>query len=273
MSGHTEKIERASDDDEIVIRECTTIEEFDTCVRLQREVFHMPDLELSPRRHLIVSRLAGGWILGAFTAPGGELVGFVHHLVAVRDAEIIGYSHMMAVSAEYQNRGLGARLKWAQRERALAEGRNFIRWTFEPMQARNAHFNLNRLGVSIRSYAVNFYGWDAGTEAFADGKQFNIDSDRLIAQWELRTPRVEQLARGVRAEHASAPVATVEIPPDWNRLRREDGLTAQSELLRVRSEFQQHFAAGLVCAGFERNGARPCYLFFSDGKKTVTSDK
>lgn len=264
MSGHTEKVERADGDDGIVIRECTTIEEFDTCVRLQREVFHMPDLELSPRRHLIVSRLAGGWILGAFKTTGGELVGFVHHLVAVRDEEIIGYSHMMAVSAAYQNRGLGARLKWAQRERALEEGRNFIRWTFEPMQARNAHFNLNRLGAVIRSYGVNFYGWDAGTEAYANGTQFNIDSDRLIAQWELRTPRVEQCARGERPRHASAPVASVEIPPDWNRLRREDGLTAQSELLRVRSEFRTHFAAGLVCAGFERDGARPCYLFYSE---------
>jgi predicted GNAT superfamily acetyltransferase len=224
----------------------------------------MPDLELSPRRHLIVSRLAGGWILGAFTSAGGELVGFVHHLVAVRAEEIIGYSHMMAVSADYQNRGLGASLKWAQRERALGEGRSFIRWTFEPMQARNAHFNLNRLGVVIRSYAVNFYGWDAGTEAFAGGKQFNIDSDRLIAQWELRTPRVEQLARGEPSSHASAPAARVEIPPDWNRLRREDGPTAQCELLRVRSEFQTHFAAGLVCAGFERDAARPCYLFFRE---------
>jgi predicted GNAT superfamily acetyltransferase len=269
MSGHTEKVERASGVEEIVIRECTTIKEFDECVRLQREVFRMPDMEISPRRHLIVSRLAGGWILGAFTATGGALAGFVHHLVAVRAEEIIGYSHMMAVSAEYQNRGLGARLKWAQRERALVEGRNFIRWTFEPMQARNAHFNLNRLGVVIRSYGVNFYGWDAGTEATAaDGKQFNIDSDRLIAQWELRTPRVEQCARGERPAHTSAPVATVEIPPDWNRLRREDGLTAQSELLRVRSEFQTHFAAGLVCAGFEREGARPCYLFYSDGENS-----
>ena len=260
MSGQTGKVDRGRVDADVLIRECTTIEEFDACVRLQREVFGMPDLELSPRRHLIVSRLAGGWILGAFA--GEELAGFVHHLVAVRGEEIIGYSHMMAVSAAYQNRGLGARLKWAQRERALAEGRDFIRWTFEPMQARNAHFNLNRLGAVVRSYAVNFYGWDAGTEAFADGKQFNIDSDRLIAQWELRTPRVEQIARGERP--VRAPAATVEIPPDWKRLRLEDGLTAQSELLRVRSEFQKHFAAGLVCAGFDRDAARPCYLFYSD---------
>ncbi|MDQ1590821.1 MAG: hypothetical protein QOG71_1448 [Pyrinomonadaceae bacterium] len=268
MSRQTETVERAggSSDDDVLIRECTTIEEFDTCVRLQREVFDMPDLELSPRRHLIVSRLAGGWILGAYAgAASGELVGFVHHLVAVRGAEIIGYSHMMAVAAAYQNRGLGARLKWAQRERALSEGRNFIRWTFEPMQARNAYLNLNRLGVVVRSYGVNFYGWDAGTEAFAEGKQFNLDSDRLIAEWELRTPRVEACARGERpAQVAAMPAAAVEIPPDWKRLRREDGRAAERELLRVRSEFQAHFAAGLVCAGFERDPARPRYLFYSD---------
>ncbi len=248
----------------IEIRECATIEELDACIRLQREAFHLPDLELSPRRHLIVSKRAGGFTLGAFIK--GELAGFVHHLVAVRGEEIIGYSHMMAVSARYQNRGLGARLKWAQRRRAIDEGRNLIRWTFEPTQARNAHFNLNRLGISIRSYAVNYYGWDAGTEALAaNGEKLNLDSDRLIAEWELRTPRVEQLARGEHpSPHDSPPLARVEIPPDWNRLRREDGLTAQSELLRVRSEFQQHFAAGLVCAGFERDGERPCYLFYSE---------
>jgi predicted GNAT superfamily acetyltransferase len=263
MSRQTETVERDADGDEVSIRECTTIEDFDSCVRLQREAFGLPDMEISPRRHLIVSRLAGGWILGAYRASG-ELVGFVHHLVAVRGTEISGYSHMMAVSVAYQNRGLGARLKWAQRARALAEGRNYISWTFEPMQARNAHFNINRLGVVIRSYGVNFYGWDGGTEAFADGKQFNLDSDRLFAGWELRTPRVEACARGERPAHASAPAVAVEIPPDWNTLRREDGRAAQAELARVRSEFQRHFAAGLVCAGFERDGARPCYLFYSN---------
>ena len=123
--------------EEIAIRECVTIEEFDQCVRLQREVFGLPDLEISPRRHLIVSRRAGGWTLGAFLNQSRDrIVGFVHHLVAIgsRD-EIIGYSHMMAVHKDYQNLGLGARLKWAQRERALAEGRRFIKWTWEPMQA------------------------------------------------------------------------------------------------------------------------------------------
>src|SRR6266487_3976619 len=168
----------------IVIRECLTIEEFDQCVALQKEVFGLPDLEISPRRHLIVSRQAGGWTLGTFVAK--RLVGFVHHLAALRGAEIIGYSHMMAVARDYQNQGLGARLKWAQRERALAEGRNFIKWTWDPMQARNAHFNLNRLGVTVQTYAENFYGTDYNTdpEQSIQGLQ-GIDSDRLFASWDI----------------------------------------------------------------------------------------
>ena len=116
----------------------------------QREAFGLPDLEISPRRHLIVSRQAGGWTLAAIAA--GRMVGFVHHLAAVSaNNEIFGYSHMMAVANDYQNKGVGARLKWAQRERALREGRTLIKWTWDPMQARNAHFNLNRLGVSVNS--------------------------------------------------------------------------------------------------------------------------
>src|SRR5437870_4270755 len=111
------------------IREVSSIDEYDACVKLQRGVFGLPDLEISPRRHLIVSREAGGWTLAAFHE--GKIVGFVHHLAAVRGAEIFGYSHMMAVAADYQNLGVGAKLKWAQRARALSEGRDFIKWTFE----------------------------------------------------------------------------------------------------------------------------------------------
>ena len=145
--------------EEIIVRECTTIEEFDGCVYLQREAFALPDLEISPRRHLIVSRQAGGWTLGAFA--GDRMVGFVHHLAAVRaNDEIFGYSHVMAVAKDYQNKGVGARLKWAQRERALAENRKLIKWTWDPMLARNAHFNLNRLGAIVDTYADNFYGID-----------------------------------------------------------------------------------------------------------------
>jgi predicted GNAT superfamily acetyltransferase len=247
---------------DVLIRECTTVAEFDACVRLQREVFGLPDMEISPRRHLIVSRQAGGWTLGAF--QGDELVGFVHHLAAARGAEVFGYSHMMAVAESQQNKGLGARLKWAQRARALSEGRDFIKWTWDPMRARNAHFNLNRLGAIVRAYVVNFYGTDYTTTTGEFGQPLGLDSDRLFAEWHLQSPRVEAYARGETPPHDSEPAATVVIPSDWTALMRADIETARRELQRVRAEFQQAFAAGLICAGFERDNERPRYLFYRE---------
>ena len=269
MSGRVENREPETEatSDEVSVRECTGVEEFDECVRLQREAFALPDLELSPRRHLIVSGAAGGWTLGAFA--GERMIGFVHHLVAVRGGgEIIGYSHMMAVARDFQNRGIGARLKWAQRERALAEGRAFIKWTWDPMQARNAHFNINRLGVTVRSYAVNFYGTDYSTLAGEFGVAHGLDSDRLFAGWDLREPRVESLAQGHAPEPAAAPSASVEIPADWTTLVKTDPAAARREQLRVRDEFRRALDSGLVCKGFARDAAHPQYLFY----EAVTSD-
>lgn len=251
---------------EIEIRECTTIEEFDECVRLQREAFGLPELEISPRRHLIVSRRAGGWTLGAFAA-GGRMLGFVLHLVAVREgSEIIGYSHMMAVARSAQNMGIGARLKWAQRERSLAEGRNFIKWTWDPMQARNAHFNLNRLGVTVSSFGANFYGTDYLAFPHERGGGDGLDSDRLFADWDLLAPRVTELAAGRAAGLSATPATEIAIPPDWHTLVERDPRAARSEQLRVRAEFERAFAEGLVCAGFERDLKRPRYLLYNSDK-------
>lgn len=249
--------------DDIKIRECLTIDELDRCVLLQRDVFGLPDLEISPRRHLVVSRQAGGWTLGAFTAEG-RLAGFVHHLIAVRGSdEIVGYSHMMAIDREFQNHGIGARLKWAQRDRALAEGRGFIKWTWDPMQSRNAHFNLNRLGVVVRGYAENFYGTDYGSNPARDTAATpGIDSDRLFASWELSSARVNKLATGAQLEALANPVETIEIPADWSSLVKTNPEQAKSAQARVRRQFQEAFLKELVCAGFQRDTARPRYLLY-----------
>jgi predicted GNAT superfamily acetyltransferase len=248
--------------EDIVIRECSTLEELADCVRLQRDVFGLHDLEISPQRHLIVSRQAGGWTLGAFV--GDEMVGFVHHLAAVRGDEIFGYSHMMAVDAKYQNRGVGAQLKWSQRAKALQEGRSFIKWTWDPMQARNAHFNLNRLGVTVSTYAENFYGTDFATSpVLADVAPSGIDSDRLFAYWHLGSRRVRSLENGANgAVKLPDAATTIVIPPNWISLCREDPVTAKREQLRVRGEFQKAFESGLIAAGFERSPDQPRYLLY-----------
>ena len=244
----------------IDIREVSTIEEYDACIRLQREVFGLPDLEISPRRHLIVSNRAGGWTLGAFV--DGKLIGFVHHLAAVKDDFIFGYSHMMAVDAAFQNKGVGAQLKWAQRTRALNEGRDYIKWTFEPMRARNAHFNLNRLGVVVREYAANFYGTDYSTDPAEKGSVRGLDSDRLFASWDLKDSRVEAFSR--REEfHLGEAERTVEIPADFASLLKSDPESAKREVQRVRNEFVQTLSEGFVCRAFDRHSERPRYLFYS----------
>ena len=242
--------------EEIIVRECTTIEEFDGCVYLQREAFGLPDLEISPRRHLIVSRQAGGWTLAAFAAD--RMVGFVHHLVAVRaNDEIFGYSHVMAVAKDYQNKGVGARLKWAQRARALAEGRKLIKWTWDPMLARNAHFNLNRLGAIVDTYSDNFYGVDYGTE-----QVLGLPSDRMSATWNLDSARVRTLASGASGAIEAEPDASIAIPSEWTVLVKQDPQHARDEQARVRAEFKKALGAGLICAGFERGAERSHYLLF-----------
>jgi predicted GNAT superfamily acetyltransferase len=247
---------------DVEIREVASIQEYDSCIRLQRDVFGLPDLEISPRRHLIVSREAGGWTLAAFSE--GKIVGFVHHLAAVRGKKIFGYSHMMAVAADFQNRGVGTKLKWAQRARALSEGRDFIKWTFEPMRARNAHFNLNRLGVVVRDYAVNFYGTDYVTNPIEKAAGLSgMDSDRLFASWELRSPRVQAFASG-RDFELGKPAAAIEIPSDYADLLKSNPDAGKREQLRVREEFLSLLSGGFVCRSFERDAIRPRYLFYRE---------
>jgi len=248
---------------EIIIRECTTIEEFDNCIYLQREAFGLPDLEISPRRHFIVSRQAGGWTLGAFADD--RMVGFVHHLAAVRpNNEIYGYSHVMAVARDYQNKGVGARLKWAQRAKAISEGRDFIKWTWDPMQSRNAHFNLNRLGVSVHHYEANFYGLDYDLPR----QQPGLQSDRLFANWHLNSPRVVALGEGKAHTIEAEPVKAIAVPTEWSAVVKRDAREARDMQTRVRTEFQQAFAEQLVCAGFERGEAQSRYLLIRPGALT-----
>ncbi len=255
--------------EEITIRECSTIEEFDGCVHLQREAFGLADLELSPRRHLIVSRQAGGWTLGAFA--GERMVGFVHNLAAVRGGnEIFGYSHVMAVAKDYQNKGVGARLKWAQREKAIAEGRKFIKWTWDPMMARNAHFNLNRLGATVDTYLDNFYGVDYNADPTLE-KLPGLRSDRLSATWMLSSDRVRTLATGVPVPVEAKPVAKVAIPAEWTALVKRDPQRARDEQTRVRAEFKKAFDDQLVCAGFERGNEESRYLLFEPTVLTIAN--
>ncbi|MEQ1604914.1 MAG: GNAT family N-acetyltransferase [Pyrinomonadaceae bacterium] len=246
-------------ENEIEIRECATLDQLAECVQLQRDVFLLPEVELSPVRHFIVTKNAGGFTLGAY--DGERLAGFVLSVPAFVRGEHAFYSHMTGVRAEYQSHGIGAKLKWAQRSRAVSEGVKYIKWTFEPVKARNAYFNLEKLGAIVAEYEQNFYGVDYTTVPDA---KIGLASDRLIAEWHLESPKVVALAAGEKFTENRNPDAEVVIMNDWAGLVEADPAAALAEQLRIRGEFQAAFANGLAGRAFRRDAGRPAYLLYKD---------
>jgi predicted GNAT superfamily acetyltransferase len=247
--------------DIIEIRECTTLDELAECVELQREVFALPEVELSPVRHFVVTKNAGGFTLGAY--DGDRLAGYVLSVPAFLSGEKAFYSHMTGVRAEYQSRGIGSRLKWSQRDRALKLGVRYIKWTFEPAKAKNAHFNLEKLGAIVGEYQRNFYGIDYSTAGEPD-RQIGLTSDRLFARWDLESEKVKALAAGTPYRENREASAEIIIPNDWSSLVQNDAETAHSEQLRIRAEFEKAFSAGMIGRGFRRDTEHPAYLLYSD---------
>jgi predicted GNAT superfamily acetyltransferase len=246
----------------VEIRECKSLEELALCVDLQREVFALPEVELSPVRHFVVTINAGGFVLGAFA--GKDLIGFVLSVPAFLRGEKAFYSHMTAVRADYQSLGVGSRLKWAQRDRSLALGVKYIKWTFEPVKARNAYFNLEKLGAVVLEYQENFYGMDYATTAEQAGQRIGLASDRLFAEWHLESAKVQSVDAGQAYTETKEPATVVEIMNDWMGLVTMDPKAALAEQVRIRGEFQDAFARGLVGRGFKRDSERPAYLLYEE---------
>jgi len=241
------------------IRECETLDQLADCVQVQREAFALPEVELSPVRHFVVTRNAGGFTLGAY--DGERLAGFVLSVPAFLRGEQAFYSHMTGVRPEYQGAGIGAMLKWAQRERAMREGVRFIKWTFEPVKARNAHFNLEKLGAILCEYQRDFYGIDYATASTPE-KNIGLASDRLFAEWHLESDKVNALAAGEKYAEPGSPKAEVAIMNDWAALVEADPAAALAEQMRIRAEFEAAFADGLVGRSFRRDPERPSYLLY-----------
>ncbi|HMS42654.1 MAG TPA: hypothetical protein PKE69_20660 [Pyrinomonadaceae bacterium] len=246
---------------EIILRECLTVEELSECVQLQRDVFVLPEIEISPVRHFIVTKNAGGFTLGAYLNDG--LIGFVLSVPAFLRGEKAFYSHMTAVRKNFQSYGIGTKLKWAQRKKSLAENVKFIKWTFQPVQARNAFFNLEKLGATMRQYAPNFYGTDYSTSDEQGGNS-GLDSDRLFAEWHLESEKVVKLAKGEKFVENGEILRKIEVPKDWNSLVKTDIPKAIAEQTRIKNEFENAFAEGLIARSFERSETNPKYLLFKN---------
>jgi predicted GNAT superfamily acetyltransferase len=272
-------------DDAIRIRAASSRADLETCVNLQRAVWGLADLEINSALHLTASLHAGGLLHLAETAAG-EAVAFAYAFPAIRGGVAQLHSDMLAVLPGYQERGIGGRLKWAQRDDALAAGVSLMTWTFDPLQARNANLNLRRLGATAMEFLENFYG------VTSSALHHDLPTDRLLVYWNLRSPRVEALAARREPNLPSplpdlprvnevkwqagwpvssdpildldAPEALLEIPPDWNVLARSAPRVAEAWQARIRRAFQGYFARGYVAADFalteERGRRRPFYV-------------
>src|SRR5579862_9256930 len=141
----------------------------------------------------VVADKVGGQVMGAF--DGKLMVGFALSVPGTRTGHIYLHSHMLAVRKDHRNSGLGRRLKLLQREDALARGIELVEWTFDPLEIKNAYLNIEKLGAIARRYNINQYGISSSP------LQGGLPSDRLIAEWWLKSTRVESLlAQRPRAE-------------------------------------------------------------------------
>ena len=248
----------------IVIRSCSGFDEFEACVQLQIETWGYDQSDVIPRKVFRVAQKIGGQIIGAFDAdlPGAglhggpkSLVGFAMSLPGMKvhttgncKPEPYLHSHMLAVRPEYRNRGLGAQLKLEQRHEALSRGIRHMEWTFDPLEIRNAHLNIHKLGAIVHSYYVDFYGVSSSR------LQGGLPTDRLVAEWHLDSPRVTAILEG-RPRAAHSIEERILVPAaiyEWkaSEADRERAIAVQ---LENRLKFQQAFARGLAVLGFARD--------------------
>ncbi len=236
---------------EIIVRKCESLDDFHRCVDLQREIWGEADLEVEPATMFVVAAHTGGEVLGAF--DGDRLVGYTLAMVGLRDRVPYLHSHMTGVHRDYRGRGVGRMLKLFQRSEALGRGIRLIQWTFDPLELRNAHFNLNRLGAICREFHRNLYG--VTTSPLHRG----METDRLLAEWHLDSARVVAAIENLVKDPLEAP-AMIELPAALGRWQHEGSSEVGALQARVREEFTRWFAKGYAAVALRTAPGNPAYL-------------
>jgi predicted GNAT superfamily acetyltransferase len=235
----------------IEIHQLFHLSEFTDVLRLQQAIWGFADIELLPLRFLVVVSKVGGHVFGAYDRK--EMIGFCFAIPGVKPGgRPYLHSHMLGVLPQYHNAGIGRRLKLRQREEALTRGIELIEWTFDPLELKNAFFNIERLGAIVRRYNENQYG------VTASPLHGGLPTDRCIAEWWINSPRVHNILKGERTTPAAP--ERIGYPTDIARIRAENQNAAR-EIQRANAEkFQQAFANGLAVTGFERTNDEGIYL-------------
>jgi predicted GNAT superfamily acetyltransferase len=233
---------------EIVVRHCDTLDEFEKCVLVEHATWGKDISVVSSI--FVVAHHTGGQVLGAF--DGEQMLGFTLALIGVRDGETFLHSHMTAVMPEFRDYGIGRRLKLFQRDDALKRGIKLVEWTFDPLEAKNAHFNMMRLGAVARRWIPNCYGV---TESPLHG---SLPTDRLVAEWRLDSERVKSIVAG-NPTSVSKAAARIEFPADFARIR-DANLAAATEIQsNVRDQFADWIAKGYAATGIHTHNGVATY--------------
>jgi predicted GNAT superfamily acetyltransferase len=265
----------------VYMRDLHGLDDYRAVVALEQEIWGYTDLnDIVTVPVFIITMKRGGILIGAFDERD-RMVGFAFSIVGIKDGKPTQWSHMMGVVSEHRRSGLGRALKLAQRERAIAAGFELMEWTFDPLQALNAHLNFSRLGVVCQEYARNVYG--ESTSALHKG----TPTDRFVVEWHLRSPHVERrIARSsgnagpgiiaVRAQEAvDAPVVNqtteagqwtrptsvdlsaegprvwMEIPSGFTEMQQQAPDLALEWRYHTREIFETYFARGYRAVDFE----------------------
>jgi predicted GNAT superfamily acetyltransferase len=237
----------------ISVRTITDISDLREAVRLQKIIWGFEDLELLPVRMFVVANRVGGQTMAAF--DGEKIVGF---LIAVPGVKTDGthylHSNMMGVLAEYRNLSVGRQLKLAQREEALARGIEMIEWTFDPLELKNAYFNMQRLGAVVERYVLNQYGV---TSSHLHG---GLPTDRCIASWHLKSERVRRVVAGEPAPPVEI-VERIDVSNEIGTVRRERPNEAREIQASISERFLESLRRDLYVATVERGETHGSYLF------------
>jgi len=232
--------------DRIQLRNCTEVEDLRAFVALQKEVWGFADNELVPLRIFSLAPKIGGQVIGAW--DGGTLVGFAFAIPGTRNGHVYLHSHMLAVKTEYRNTGLGRSLKLFQREDAIAHGYELIEWTFDPLEIKNAYLNLERLGAIALRYNINQYGITSSP------LQGFLPTDRLVAEWWLKSKRVEALLSSGEMPPCREDMR-IRIPAEIYEWKAQPATRQRAAdlQLRNREQFLKAFSQGLACLRYSRD--------------------
>jgi predicted GNAT superfamily acetyltransferase len=269
----------------IDFRDLTTLDDFAQVVELERVIWGPGYVEVVPVPIFAITVMRGGVLIGAFERPERDasaerMIGFVYSIAGIKHGKPTQWSHMLGVVPEFRNDGVGHQLKLLQRDRALAMGLDLVEWTYDPMQALNAHLNFSKLGVVVEEYEINVYG--TSNSPLHAGNP----TDRFVAEWNIREPHVEgRLARKpgemrARTHEASDAVAVnaiadgsaptcsevrldldvrriaVQIPMGFTEMLVEAPALALEWRMATRAIFTTYFARGYKAVDFILDRAR-----------------